>query len=462
MKNPRLFLLSTFILSFLLFFVVFPGTLKLNYKSPVIPLVNKSVEIINMLDFSSIDWDLGFFKIRKDIDYSLGLDLQGGTRIVYKADMSNISSAEKQDAFESARNIIERRINFFGVSEPSIQTLKMREDYRIVVELPGITNVNEAVDLIGKTAILNFWEQEATASANYQNASGSAEIPFGMDQIMENKPLKTNLTGKDLKSAKVIFAQDGTGQPQVQLNFKEEGTKKFADITKRNVGKPVVIVLDNEIISFPRVNEAILNGNAVITGNFTIPEAKKLAIALNSGALPVPLQIINQSTVGPSLGIKSLKESFFAGVLGFVSIVIFMIALYKKEGILASSALIVYIILVLFIFKIIPITLTLAGIAGFILSIGMAVDANILIFERMKEERRAGKSRDIAVEVGFKRAWTSIRDSNVSSLITCFILYYFSTGIVKGFAIALAIGILVSMFSAVTVTRNLLRVFDKS
>ena len=265
---------------------------------------------------------------------------------------------------------------------------------------------------------------------------------------------------KDLKVARVVYgSSDGT--PQVQLNFTSEGTKLFADITKRNVGKPVAIVLDDTAISAPIVQQIILNGDAVISGNFTQDQAKALSIQLNAGALPAPLKLIAQSTVGPSLGIESLKKSLVGGVIGLISLIVFMIALYRKEGVLASIALAVYTIIVLFIFKFIPITLTLAGIAGFILSIGMAVDANILIFERMREELRNNKPRNIAIGLGFKRAWPSIRDSNISSLITTFILFYFGSGMIRGFALALAIGIIVSMFSAITVTRNLLRFAEK-
>jgi len=262
-----------------------------------------------------------------------------------------------------------------------------------------------------------------------------------------------------LKKASVVFgSQDG--KPQVQLDFTGLGSKYFSEITKRNVGKQVSIVLDNFVVSAPVVQQAILSGNAVISGNFTTPIAKNLAIQLNAGALPAPLHIIGQTTVGPSLGIESLKKSLLGGILGLLSIVVFMSVLYKKEGVIASLALFIYTVFVLFIFKAIPITLTLAGVAGFILSIGMAVDANILIFERMREELRAGKSKNVAARLGFSRAWSSIRDSNISSLITCFILFYFGSGIIRGFALTLAIGILVSMFSAIVVTRSLLSVFD--
>lgn len=461
MKNPKTFIFIIFFASIILFFIDLPRPFLIDFKIPQLPFLSKEIKVQKEINLQNIDIDLGILNLKKDFNYRLGLDLQGGTRITYKVDMQGIAVSERKDAFESARNIIERRINFFGVVEPTIQTLKVGEDYRILVELPGVSDVNEAIALIGKTAQLSFWENTASSPSASIKEKKSA-LPLGMDQVLGNGAEETKLTGKDLKSAKVVFDQSGTGQPQVSLNFTDEGAKKFADITKRNIGKPVVIVLDNEIISAPRVNEAILNGNAVISGNFTLPEAKKLAIELNSGALPAPLKIVSQSNIGPSLGLDSLKKSLAGGLLGFFSIVIFMSLLYRKEGILASSALLIYVITVLFIFKFIPVTLTLAGIAGFILSVGMAVDANILIFERMKEEKRMGKPKDIAVEIGFKRAWTSIRDSNISSMITCLVLFYFGTGIIRGFAVALLIGIVISMFTAIVVTRNLLRVFDKS
>lgn len=407
---------------------------------------------------SNLNFKLGNLVIQKSLTYKLGLDLQGGTQLTYKVDMKNIKAADQQSAFEAARNIIDRRVNFFGVGEPTIQTLKLGSDYRVIVELPGLSNVASAIDLIGKTAQLTFWEQ----GPEIKGASPSADLPVGLSLFLGNNPIKTALTGKDLKNSQVVFGNTSSAGPQVQLNFTAQGAKLFAEVTKKNVGKPLAIVLDNQVVEAPRVNQEIVNGNAVITGNFTTETAKNLAIQLNSGALPAPLSIIAQNTVGPSLGINSLKRSLFAGILGFVSIIIFMSYLYKKEGILASIALTIYIIISLAVFKFIPVTLTLAGIAGFILSIGMAVDANILIFERMREELRAGRDREVAVKLGFTRAWSSIRDSNISSLITSFILYYFGSGVIRGFALTLAIGILISMFSAIVVTRNLLELFERN
>ena len=441
MRNSKLFITILFAVAAALFIFDLPQGTKVGSTS--IP--------------QNINLRLGNIQIRKNISYKLGLDLQGGTHLIYLVDMKNIPSSDQQKAFEGARSIIDKRVNFFGVGEPSIQTLKLGQDFRIVVDLPGLSNVNEAINLIGKTAELSFWQE----GEKIEGTSPSANLPAGLKIFLGNNPVKTPLSGKDLKSSQVVFGNTSGVGPQVQLDFTSSGAKLFADLTRKNLGKPIAIVLDNQVIEAPRVNQEILNGNAVITGNFTVDSAKALSIQLNSGALPAPLKVIAQSTVGPSLGIDSLKKSLFAGLLGLIAVIIFMSYLYKREGILASIALCIYIIITIAFFKFIPVTLTLAGIAGFILSIGMAVDANILIFERMREELREGKSKEIAVRLGFTRAWSSIRDSNISSLITSFILYYFGTGIVRGFALTLAIGILVSMFSAIVVTRNLLRVFDR-
>ena len=400
--------------------------------------------------------NVGPFSIKRDFSYKLGLDLQGGTSLIYQVDMSKVPANQQSDAFVGARSVIERRINFFGVSEPTIQSLKQGNEYRIIIDLPGQSPLDQALDLIGRTAQLSFWEEGKGSIATEE----ARLLPLGLTDIYKNKPVETKLTGRDLKSAQIVFGgNDGT--PQVQLNFSSSGSKYFAEITQRNVGKPVAIVIDGIVISAPIVQQAILNGNAVISGNFTQEGAKNLAIQLNSGALPAPLKIIGQSTVGPSLGLESLKKSLVGGIVGFLSIVLFMILLYKKEGFVASLALVIYVIIVLFIFKVIPVTLTLAGIAGFILSIGMAVDANVLIFERLKEELRLGKPKNVAVKLAFSRAWPSIRDSNVSSLITTFILFYFGSGLIRGFAVALFIGIAVSMFSAILVTRNLLAFIER-
>ena len=385
---------------------------------------------------------------QRDLEPKLGLDLKGGAHLVLQADMSEIASENRANALESAKNIVENRVNLFGVSEPVVQTSKVGSDWRIIVELPGVTNVDEAVKLIGETAKLEFWEEKATSA---QLSTETASPSSFLDQWQ-----KTDLSGRDLKIAKPGFSPQN-GQPEVEIEFAPEGAKKFEEITKRNVGKPVLIMLDNQVISDPRVNEVIAGGKASISGKFTTEETKNLAIQLNAGALPVPIKVIQQENIGPTLGSTSIQKSFIAGAIGLGIVATFMIFSYGVLGILADFALLIYTLLVFAIFKTLPVTLTLAGIAGFILSIGMAVDANILIFERMKEEIRWGEEKKKALELGFSRAWSSIRDSNISSLITCGILYWFGSGIVRGFAVTLAIGILVSMFSAITITRTFLR-----
>lgn len=457
MSNPRFVLFLIGILTVLAILVNVPRQIDIPSGKIVIPAINKTIQMpkkITLFDSSAF---LHTVKIEKNLAFRKGLDLEGGTSITLKADMNSVPLTQRKDALDSAKAVIERRVNFFGVSEPVVQTATGNNDYRVLVEIPGVTDINQAVSLIGTTAKMTFWEE---------GASGSAELnplksPFGIAQLLGPNAKKTDLSGSDLQKASVTF-NTNTAKPQVQLAFSPDGSRKFAEITKRNVGKIVAIALDNIIIEAPRVNEPILGGNAVITGNFTTDQAKSLQIQLNAGALPVSLKVLEQHAIGATLGESSLHKSLFAGLLGFIVIVIFMTVLYGRLGVIASIALIVYTLITLAIFRIIPVTLTLAGIAGFILSIGIAVDANILIFERMREEMRRGKTRETALVLGFSRAWTSIRDSNIASLITSSILYYFGTGIVRGFALTLAIGVLVSMFSAITVTRTLLRVFYKS
>lgn len=393
--------------------------------------------------------------LSQNVNFRKGLDLEGGTSITLQADMKDVPSSSRKDALESAKEVIERRINYFGVSEPVIQTSLANNNYRIIVEIPGITDVNQAVALVGKTAQLSFWESgEATGSA--QQASASA-LPLGVAEVLGSAAKKTELVGSDLKKAAVTF-NPNTGEPQVNLTFTGEGTRKFAAITKRNVGKIVGIVLDDVLIQKPVVNVPILTGDALITGGFNVEQAKALQIQLNAGALPVSLEVLQQRAIGASLGDQTLQKSVIAGLIGFFAITIFMIGLYGRLGVIASLALVVYTLINLAIYRLVPITLTLAGIAGFILSIGIAVDANILIFERIREEVRKGKSIHASIDIGFSRAWASIRDSNIASLITSAILMIMATGIVRGFALTLAIGVLVSLFSAVVVTKTLLRI----
>lgn len=392
-----------------------------------------------------MDWPPGptlrLGKMTKEIRVREGLDLQGGTRLVYQLDLAGISAKDQQQAIVSVKDVIDRRVNSLGVVEPNIYKTQTAGEDSMAVELPGVSNVEEATNMIGKTAQLQFLEQKDA------NSAGSMDV---------NDWNKTALTGKHLTRADVQFDQQNNN-PQVGIEFNDEGKKLFAEITKKNLNKPLAIALDDQIISAPTVQTVIDDGKAVITGKFTIKEVKDLARLLNAGALPVPIKLIEQRNIGATLGTESVQKSLIAGLIGMLLIFVFMIFHYRLPGLMACFALIVYTLIALAIFKFIPVTLTLAGIAGFILSIGMAVDANILIFERMREEKRFGKTINQALEEGFERAWPSIRDSNVSSLITCSILYLTTTGLVRGFAVTLAIGIMVSMFTAITVSRSFLR-----
>lgn len=394
-----------------------------------------------------------------NLPFRLGLDLQGGTHLVYEADLSGIEKSQYTEAMDSVRDVIERRVNLFGVAEPLVQVDTVGNHYRLIVELAGIKDVSRAIAMIGETPSLDFREERPTAETQaiidrYKALSPEEQKTFAEDPYFT----PTALTGKYLTKALLEF-DPNTNEPQVGLEFNDEGAALFEEITSRNVGKRVAIYLDGSPISTPTVNSAISGGKAQITGNFTYDEAKQLVQRLNAGALPVPISLVSQQTVGASLGQESLQKSLFAGLIGVLAVMLFMILWYRLPGLMAVIALTIYSVIVLMIFKLIPVTLTLAGIAGFILSVGMAVDANILIFERMKEELRWGKSLGGAIDEGFKRAWTSIRDSNASSLITCLVLFWLGTSIIKGFALTLAIGILVSMFSAIFITRNFLKLF---
>lgn len=390
--------------------------------------------------------------IKRDLEPKLGLDLAGGVQLTMSADMQGIDPNSRNDALDSAQNIIERRVNGLGVAEPVIQSAKTQDQYRLIIEIPGITDIDQAVATVKKAAHLEFRQlktnlpPEATLSA--------VPDPTNFE--------KTNLTGSDLKLAIAQPSKDPqTPGYVINLEFNGEGAKKFEEITKKNLQRPLAMFLDDNPISWPppTVRSVIADGHAQISGNFDAKSARALAIQLNAGALPVPLKIESQSRIGPTIGAASIQKSVIATIIGLASVAIFMLVYYRFLGIFAVLALFIYTTITYAVFKLIPITLTLAGIAGFVLSIGMAVDANILIFERMKEELRWGKPKHEALFAGFDRAWSSIRDSNVSSLITTAILFNFGTGSIRGFALSLAIGILVSLFSAITVTKTLLRIF---
>ncbi len=391
----------------------------------------------------------------KEIKTHLGLDLQGGTELVYLADLSN--SNDKTKDVVNLINVFRQRIDQLGVAEPTIQ---QQGSDQVLIELPGIKDINQAISTIGQTYEMVFMtqteDQVTGVSLNdyYQN---TYTYP-GLWQ-------KTDLTGRDLDNADVTYENQNSSassKPVVTLTFNNAGKQKFAKLTKDNLNKQIAIVLDGRIVSAPTVQAEITDGNAIITGQKDIKEAKKLADRLNEGALPIPAKLIAQKNVGATLGVDSIKKSLIAGLVGIFLVAIFMIVHYKLPGVISVLALLIYSLIALALFKIIPVTMTLAGIAGFILSIGMAVDANILIFERTREEIRSGKDIVLAINEGFKRAWSSIRDSNFSTIITCAILFYFGSGIIKGFALTLAIGVMVSMFSAITVSRNFLLLLSKT
>ena len=385
------------------------------------------------------------FLAGQKIKARLGLDLQGGTELIYQADLS--ASKNKIKDLDNLKSVFSNRIDTLGVAEPTIQS--MGSD-RVLIELPGVKDINQAVETIGQTYELVFMTVSTDPDA--------VELKdYYEDFTYPNKWKATDLTGRNLTSAEATFENSSKSiqtDPVVSITFDNAGKEKFAKLTKENLNKQIAIVLDNKIVSAPNVSVEITNGKAIITGQKDIAEAQKLAKRLNEGILPVPAKLIAQRNIGASLGLDSLKKSIIAALAGFLALAIFMIFYYRFPGFLATVALSIYVAISLAIFKLIPVTLSLAGIAGFILSIGMALDANVLIFERMREEIRGGKEAVQAIRDGFMRAWPSIRDSNLSSIITCVILYSFGSGQVKGFALTLAIGILVSMFTAITVTRT--------
>jgi len=434
---------------------------------------NRTIVFLN----DKLLWDLPLLPEKQ---FLLGLDLKGGVQLIYQADLTDIE--DKRAAMMGLRDVIERRINLFGVTEPVVQ---IQGEDRLVVELPGVVNVQEAIQLIGETPYLEFLEQRSEEETKeildkikeVEEAQKKGEEITkikGWELALQNPFFKpTNLTGRYLKKATLVFDQQ-TYKPEIRLKFNDEGAKLFEEITARNIKKRLAIfldgysiidtnddgVIDNQDLYAPVVQDKITGGTAVITGEMDVKTANLIVKRLNSGALPVKIgQPISQNTIGPSLGIISLKNSLRAGIYGFLIVAIFLIVVYRWPGFLASLALGIYVLLNLTLFKLIPVTLTLAGIGGFILSIGMAVDANILIFARMREEIKKGREIGQAIREGFKRAWPSIRDSNFNSLIVCLILFLIATSFVRGFAFTLALGIITSMFSAIFITRVFLQIF---
>lgn len=388
--------------------------------------------------------------------FHLGLDLSGGTSLLYKADVALLPQGQINESMETLRDIIEKRVNAFGVGEPVVQVQKSNMtgtmEHRLSVELPGVTDITEAIKMIGQTPYLEF-------------------------KIIDDKGnfINTELTGKYLKRASLMFSQSN-GQPEVSLIFNDDGAVLFEKITGENIGKPIAIFLDgksiidttgdseitDEDLYAPVVQSKIAGGQAVISGNLDPLEGKTLVGRLNSGALPVPISLIQTQSVGAILGIDAVNDGVKAGVVGFVIIALFLTLWYRLPGFIASIALLIYVFIVLALYKLIPVTLSAAGMAGFIISIGIAVDANILIFERFREERQKGKSITDAIESGFDRAWFSIRDANISAILVAIVLYWFGTSLIKGFALTLGLGVLVSMISSITITRIFLRAVPSS
>ncbi len=377
--------------------------------------------------------------------FKLGLDLAGGTELVYKADMSQTQPSEQGDALSALREVIDRRVNLFGVAEPLVQTdqasaLSGTTEDRLIVDLPGVTDINAAIAALGQTPTLEF------KLATTTTVGTTTQVGF----------ITTGLTGRYLSSAALQFgsgATAGLSAPQVLINFNSDGAKLFEKITSENIGQTLAIFLDGQPISTPVIKEAIPGGQATISGNFTATQARDLVKNLNFGALPIPISLESSSAVGPTLGSAAINAGVMAGLIGFAIIALFMILWYRFPGFIAAIALAEYLTFMLAIIKIVPITLTASGIAGLIISLGMAVDANVLIFERTKEELREGKTPREAVHIGFHRAWTAIRDGHLTMIISGIILFWLGTSIVQGFALVFVLGTLFSFVSAVTLSR---------
>jgi len=402
----------------------------------------------------------------RTFDFQLGLDLRGGIQVLLVADLEAGQEPEP-GAMETARKIIENRVNALGLTEPVVQ---IQGTDRIVVEIPGVDNPAQAVEAIRETSLLEFVEPPSDVSFQSLVAGNVVRTTYRMtdttlitssESVTQTPLFTTILAGGDLVRA-YATRNSRTSEPEVAINFTTAGTRTFADYTATHVGKVLCIVLDKEILSCPRINTSIPDGKAVISGNYTMESAVQLALQLQYGALPLPLRIESYKSIGPSLGSISVEKSIRAGAVGLAVVFLFMLLYYRFNGLAADFALALYVVLNLLVYKLIPVTLTLPGIAGFLLSVGMAVDANILVFERMKEELRQGRTLARVAESGFSRAWTSVRDSNIATLLTCFILYMFGSAyaasLVKGFAITLALGTLINLFTAIFVTRTLIRV----
>ena len=394
--------------------------------------------------------------------FRLGLDLSGGSHLVYKADVSALESNQISDSMDALRDVIERRVNIFGVSEPLVQVqhggLVLGSTEQLIIDLPGVENVEEAKQMIGQTPLLEFKTERGLNDPITVKPGKDGKVDLGVINA-DQQFVSTELTGRYLDHATLEF-DPNTREPKVLLSFNSDGTKLFAEITKKNIDKRVAIYLDGLAISVPVVRTEITDGQAVISGAFNPQEARTLVNRLNSGALPVPIKLESTQTIGATLGDKALNAGVKAAVYGFLLVALFLILWYRLPGLVATFSLSIFVSIILALFKLIPVTLTAPGIAGFIISIGIAVDANVLIFERIKEEMKAGKNIADAISAGFSRAWLAIRDSNISNFITALILFWFGTSLIKGFALTLGMGVVVSLFTAITVTRIFLSVFS--
>ena len=395
-------------------------------------------------------------EIRGRTGFTLGLDLKGGSQLLYSANLSEKDpSLTDAQALAGVKQTIERRVNAYGISEPTVQIMQNEQGNFILARLPGVKNIDEALELIGQVAKLDFREQVLNATGNTTWVIAKAVGSNGTEE---------ELTGAYFKPNASVVLNSQTNEPEVAFEWNTEGAVLFKQITTRNLNKPLGIFLDNELISAPTV-QAVIEAKGVITG-LSLERAKTLAIQLNSGALTVPLTIVERKDIEATLGADSIKKSLLAAEIGIAALVLFLLLYYRFPGLIACLALGIYGVVILAIFKLIPVTLTLPGIGGFIVSFGMAVDANVLIFERMKEELRGGRSLASAIEAGFNRAWTAIRDSNITTFIACAVLYWMGglpgTEPVRGFAITLFIGVAMSMFSAITITRTFLRFIPKN
>ncbi len=402
-----------------------------------------------------LNFKLGNIDLSKEIEIKQGLDIKGGVQIMLATDMSGLSEEDKKLAIDSLKDVVSRRIDLFGVSEVSIKTIQAGSEYRLSLDLPGVTDSQEAIKLIGQTAKLDF------SFPIFADSPSATEV----GELIGFTP--TGLTGADLKKAEVTFQTDDS-QPAVSIQFNEEGRQKFAQITKENIGKQLAILLDGQTVTAPVIQAEIPTGDAQITGGFSVEEAKDLSLKLNAGALPVPVSVLSQKNISATLGQESIEKSLVAGGIGLLMVIIFMVLYYGKLGIIASFSLMLYGLYTVTTYKLLGVVLSLPGIAGFLLSVGMAVDSNILVFERYKEELRGGRSWQVALELAFGRAWDSIKDANTATIITGLILFnplnwtFLNTsGSVRGFALTLILGIAISLFTGLVVTRTLLRLFYK-